>query len=418
MAATARFELYNGLVRKIGYSVGLEYLTERVHDLVELYVSHGNVDGADWNHLIESWGRRSSAGQHIADVYAQLALIRRQNNFIQVLPALEVLGMLFTESEEPGVSPDQDTQASALSFILAQKVLEADGDIFLNALSADFDPAGLSQKLQELIQHKRTKVKPLFRQAAVIRRVMESISIRNQTEAAGKPKRLSYAEQSRLLGTMGGPQSPTAIEWSDQEIFISDDYLEKICLTRRNWAEELGLYDKATRRKSELGSELLRAAAQIGLAFEASSGTSYSFWPYGYELRRMGIPPDEIGVADNSAWRLLAMLVDLFVPRRASSRSTSAKADREHILSDLSRAQHLYRTVSRRGVIRHDLPLFIAEPALAFWMKRRGQELPDLREFLRSEFARKDRRVDFVMIRGTEGGLRLMVERGRNGYEG
>ncbi len=414
MAATVRSELYDGLVRKIGYSVGLEYLVLRVSELVELYLSQGTVTGGDWHQLVKSWGRNSTAEQHIADFYSSLDLIRRYNSAIHVLPGLEVLGILFGHERPTTMKADGDAHVVALKFVLAQKLLEADGDIFLNALLVNFDPSDLLEKLQDLIRFKRGVVRPHFKQASVIRRVMESIAIKNQTEADGKPKRMSYAEQSRLMWSNGGPSKHK--EWTEQEIFISDDYVEKVCVTRRGWAEDLGLFNKSLGGLTETGSALLNGARKVGLSFDTEHGHGFAFWPYGFELRKMSLPPKDLGVADISPWDVINVVSGIFVPRETSIQGAEQEAPtRVAVISMLAETLALYRNVDKRGTIRHDLPLFIAEPVLAFWLRRGGQQLPDFRTFLKAEFSRKDRKVDYVMLRGTEGGLRLMEWAGTNG---
>jgi hypothetical protein len=411
MAATARSDLYSNLVRRIGYSVGLEYLFSRVNDLLDRYILRGTVDGADWRELVEKWNRLPSA-QHIADVYAQLELIRKTNNTIQVLPALDVLRILISTQEHKDEDNGCLEKAQAVTFILALKIVEADGDVFLNALAANFEPQNLRWRLDEMIRHKRKKVSPLFAQAGSIRLIMESISIRNQSKSSGSAasKKQTYAERSRHLMGSNVVPSKNPISWADTATTISEDYLEKACVTRRGWAEELGLATR-TGAITEKGESLLEGSEKIGLAFETDLGKAYAFWPYGYQLRKMNLSPETIDVPDLNAWDVIELLAGLFItPEKHACPKPVHESDtvRAEIIGLLERSHAIYQGSSPRGMLRHDLPLYIAEPVLAYWLSRAGAPLPRLREFIRSELQRPDRLVDLVMIRGTEGGLRLM----------
>jgi hypothetical protein len=404
MAATARSDAYGALVRKIGYSVGLEYLTPRVADLADVYVARGRVDGADWRELVTRW-KRPKAEQHIADVYAQLELIRRDGNRIEVLPSLDVLSIILS-----GNNPLDDSQIicelDAVRFVLLFKILEADGDIFLNALANGFKPAALGDALQEMIRTKRTAVAPLFKQAASIRRAMDAISIRNQTEATTLGKRQTYAERSRQLRAVQPHIAQGAESWTDQRLPISQDYLEKACITRRAWAEELGLFDRDRSTISPRGEKLLWTLAQRGLSNEGEGVKHFAFWPYGYMLRSIGILPEAISVPDLTPADALGILVTSW--EQESESKAIQPLSRPQILHLLSQIKIRYQNASLRGAIRHDLPLFIAEPVLSYWAMHARTRIEDFRAFLRDELQRSDRKLDFVMIRGTEGGLRLI----------
>lgn len=409
MAATVRSEAYNGLVRRIGYSVGLEYLTARVAELAEVYVGKGSVDGADWRDLVQRWGRLPSAEPHIADVYAQLELIRRHRSTIQPLPALDVLSIILS-GFNPLCPEAEDGGLDAVRFILLFKVLEADGDIFLNALATGFRPVELGLALKEMIRHKRRAVRPLFKQAGSIRRIMEAISIRNQAGTTSSGKRQTYAERSRQLMSLEGSVTTRHPEdWADQEVAISDDYLEKACVTRRAWAEDFGLYTRDSEALTQRGVALLNGLVSLELAFLNGSEQRFAFWPYGFALRSVGIIPEEIGVPDLSSWDILQCIAGIWSPIHGKV-CTITESSRQELIGLLRCVQERYQHTNRRGVIRHDLPIFIAEPVLAFWIMQCGGGRIDMRAFLREELHRPDRKIDLVMIRGTEGGLRLMGE--------
>lgn len=419
MAATARSDLLDGLVRKIGYSVGLEYLLSHVKDVAQLFAAERSLDGTSWRHLVHDVWKRPLAEQHFADVYSQLDLLRRHNRSVHPLPSLEVLSILYSTPPtglEPARSDDEsDSETQATRFILTLRILEADGDIFLNALAAGFQPAALGFRLQRMIRHKRRALSPFFQQAAALRRVMEAVSIRSQAERPENPRHQSYAERSRALMTTTPSMHSTAQRehWADDNIFISADYLQKACVTRGSWADDLGLFHRRDGVITHAGEELLRRTRDLGLSIESENELTFAFWPYTHELSRMSLSATQLGVPDLHGGALTRLVAELLAPSQVGhsdlrSAQEQRLIDRQEFIRLLEFIQARYQASSRRGAIRHDLPIFVAEPVLAYWYTHAGLSLPDLRAFLRTETQRKDRLVDFVMIHGTEGGLRLM----------
>jgi hypothetical protein len=299
-------------------------------------------------------------------------------------------------------------------------VIEADGDIFLNALSACFEPTALERRLKALVRHKRRAVAPHFPQAASIRRLSAAISIRNQTEGPNRSgprgRKLTYAERSRMMMLPRERTSP--LEWADREIPLSQDYLEKACVTRRGWAEDFELYSRSG-DVSDAGTRLLRVLADLGLIRLGGDGDFFVLWPYSFQLARMNLQPDDLGARDITPWQLASAVARVIAAEDVAGPlegASAANAGRDSVLTLLAEALRRYQGIGSRGVLRHDLPLFIAEPVLAWWFAEAGRAAPDLRTFVREELRRSDRGLDQVMIYGTEGGLRLMArEVGRAG---
>lgn len=420
MAAIARSDVYDGLIRKIGYSVGLEFLVPHIADVLDLFLA-GALDGASWRHLVqERWNRKSPAAeQHIADVYAQLEVMRRQNNSIQPLPALEAMAVIARGGNPLTQAAPEDAGLAAIRNTMLLKVIEADGDIFLNALAARFDPTELGRRLKSVVRHKRRSVAPHFRQAASIRRLSAAISIRNQTEGPNRSgpggRKLTYAERSRML--MASREVASPLDWADQELPLSQDYLEKACVTRRGWAEDFELYRRSG-DVSEAGAQLLHLLSDLGLGRSDENGGFYLLWPYPYQLSRMNLRPEDLGAKNLSPWQLASAVARVIAARDGSDRLEDepvANSGRDLVLTLLAEALRRYQGSGSRGVLRHELPLFIAEPVLAWWFADAGRPPPDLRAFVREELQRSDRGLDQVMIYGTEGGLRLMVREADSG---
>src|SRR5258708_18891578 len=130
MADTIHRDPYELLIRKIGYSVGLEDTLARVRALATEYGRTRTLSMGQWHHLVHDvWKLKT---ENIADVFAELELVRQQNRTVNVLPALDALGILYNL-----VEPNQFEVG--LMYVLLHQISVADGDIFLNCLAAEFD---------------------------------------------------------------------------------------------------------------------------------------------------------------------------------------------------------------------------------------------------------------------------------------
>ena len=411
MGGFFRQDNFSQLVLRIGYAVGLEYIAQRVADVLRKFLD-GSLNGAVWRTLVhEDWGRSSkSAEKDLADVYAQLEILQKHNSAVFPLPALEAMSIIVSGSNP--LKPDRKTLvAEAVTYILSIKIIEADGDVFLNALSSGFSAPLLGRQLQSMIRHKRRVVAPLFPQAASIRRLSEAINIRHQSSAEGGAsrgnRRLTYAEKSRVLHRRGSDAGPPA--WTEEIVPLSDDYLGKLIVTRRGWAEDCGLFVRGV-GLTQAGASLLASCMHLGLRCEDERSAFFAVWPYAHQMRRLNLDPDALSLRALTRWDISGAVA---CGRHCATEAVHEDEIRLQLLHLLSVILDRYQKTSPRGVLRHDLPIFIADPVLAWWYAQAGLTAPDLRTFVRSELKRSDRGVDLVTIRGTEGGLRL-IGRGRS----
>ena len=99
MAATAHSDPYAVFMRKIGYSVGLEFTAERVDGLVARYLQDRDLTVGGWHELVTgrredgNWGRDESAKRHIADFFHSLRLIQRTAGDVLVLENLDAMAI-------------------------------------------------------------------------------------------------------------------------------------------------------------------------------------------------------------------------------------------------------------------------------------------------------------------------------------
>jgi hypothetical protein len=176
MVATIHRDPYRLLVRKIGYSVGLEHTLQRVGDLADLYAQEKTITSASLSGLIK--GRWNLKTQHIIDLFNELDLVRSEANTIFVLPTLDALGILRLELG------DEDFEV-ALKAVLLFSILSNDGDIFLNCLSARFEREAVRARLIDMVEVKRARAKRALHTPRAISKIDRMIVIETQKSNKG-----------------------------------------------------------------------------------------------------------------------------------------------------------------------------------------------------------------------------------------
>src|SRR5262245_48238443 len=95
MAVIIQDDPYKLLMRKIGYSVGLENLLRNAKDLTQLYVSEKGISYGAWQSLIQGTWKRKNAAEHFANFYASINLLRVNGTNVQALSALDALSIVY-----------------------------------------------------------------------------------------------------------------------------------------------------------------------------------------------------------------------------------------------------------------------------------------------------------------------------------
>ena len=191
MAAIIQADLYQTLSRKIGYSVGLEELIDRVLKLVALYVTDRGLSFAAFSHLVEVGFGRRKAVEHFANFYGTINLVRfigrrgygipqgrshkSAHGRIEPLYQLDSLAILHRL-----LGSDDAKYRTAVESVLTQCLVEADGDIFLNGLLSDFNKAGFRRLLEQMVDEKDNRLEQAFRNPAVLANVRRHVYIKNQ----------------------------------------------------------------------------------------------------------------------------------------------------------------------------------------------------------------------------------------------
>ncbi len=399
MAAIVPDDPYQCLMRKIGYSVGLENLVNRVRALTDLYVAERRLSYAAFQQLVETSYGRPRATQDFADFYGQLHLLQVAWKTAYPLYTLDALSIL-----RRFLANDEALFGSASKVVLLHAVLEADGDIFLNALAAEFDASRFKILGESMISKKRESIRNVIQSQALLKKIYKIIDIQSQPSNRGNPRSNSTNGQSRFekrtdpLDNLQKRNTPLRVKLDDT-IDISSDVLRKIPRTRKAWAEDLGLFDK--RGITANGRNLLKALDDLGL--KQDSGC-YICWPYSSELAKIRIDPKEIGAVGYMPWELLGTIAKgIDNVRVAAFEDTRDYTEIIHLLKDFHK---LYQEGNvERGGIRFQLPLYIAQPCLVSLFGAKSQDIPPLPEIIDAEIKREIRRVERVIIRETEGGI-------------
>ena len=404
MAVIVQADTFKSLIRKVGYSVGLEDLVNRVTALTRLYVKDRRVTYVSWKNLVTGeFGRKESArkgqksaAEHIADFFSTLNLIKLTNKEVTTLQGLEVCSILYRFFEQEQA---EEKFRTALQVILTTYLVEADGDIFLNCLAADFDVDRSKQLLEGMVNAKRTLLTHVIKQPALQRRILDVIDIKSQpsqkTGSSGPHDSSPFARRSVPLASLTRRQ-PLGIV-NAQAVDISPDYMRKVLPTRRGWARALDLVtdDSVSQSGQTLIEELSKLGYRDGLG-------PFLVWPFAIELQKLRIAPEDLRCGQLREWDLLAAVGKCF---GADVLTFDESKDYLDIVHLLRRLFQLYKEGSSiAGVLRHQLPIFIAQPCVVAIKAALRSPIPPLPQIVDHEIV-KTRRIFFANIRGTEGGL-------------
>ena len=407
MVAIIPDDPYLCLMRKIGYSVGLEYLLERVIALTDLYVEQRGLSYATFQDLIlTKFKRKQEAAHDFANFYQQLHLLQLAGQTVYPLYILETLSML-----RRYLSGSEKTYMSAAKIVLIQSLLEADGDIFLNALAAEFDASRFKILGESMISKKRESIRSVIKSHALLQKIHRIIDIQSQPSNKGNPRSSSADSRSRFekrtepLDSLQKRTAPLEEKLHDR-VDISDDVLRKIPRTRKGWAEDFSLFEK--RSITSKGRNLLNALAD-NLNLKQDSGC-YILWPYSSNLAKLQIKPQEIGATSLTPWELLCTVAQGVEGVRIAP--YESEADYTEVVNLLRDFHILYQEGNtERGSIRLQLPLYIAQPCVVGLFGAKSQDIPPIPEILDAEIRRQVRRIEKVIIRETEGGITFPRER-------
>ena len=339
MAATIHRDPYEGLIRKIGYSVGLEATRERTRELVDAYVANQSLTATQWTDLVHNrWGLQTD---HIGKVFAELNLVRVSGGAADVLFGLDALAIL-----RGSLGPTEFE--NALDAVLLALILIADADVFLNCLAAKFQPEAVEKELLAMIRDKRASAYKAIKLGALREKVDRVINIETQRTNKGGAlagRGIDGLKRTSALETKDRPLSPPA----DATPTISEDYLRKVPPRRRDWARSIGLFGEA--HITPRGALLLNLLGQHGCQFDDGP---YTIWPFEPELARLHLTPATAPWATLTFGQLVALIDRAFLSGRGSRPTVGIEAWLRQIFDE-------YKKLNvQKSMLRNELPLRVA----------------------------------------------------------
>lgn len=391
MAGTIHRDPYRILIRKIGYSVGLENTLSRVSGLVDAYASTKELTSGSLLRLLESssshggWGLKTT---NIYDFLNALDLIKVESNSVFVLPTLDALAIL-------RINLNDDQFKKAIVPVLAYSILSSDGDIFLNCLASAYVPARIKESLQSMVVTKRASAKLTLSSPIAAERIDRVVTIENQQNNTGGRVAGLGIHGMRRSGPLDDSRGPL-LKPPSSGIEISDDYMRKVPARRRDWSRDLGLISsdgKTTDRGARLLS-LFQAKSQY-------AGNSYTFWPYADEMIVLGVQPEDANWTCPSRLDIIRGLKSVFVGAEFGSAAQTPLRTLEWLTGIYS----VYRQLSpHRAIVRVELPLRVARLA-ALGMSCLDDGVDHYVDEVVSAVEKDSRQLEFRPSRQSEGSI-------------
>ena len=371
---------YGIFLRRIGYSVGLEDTATRVEELEALYLSKRDVTIGMWDQLVHSpdcWGLKT---RHIADVFRSLGLVWRTPNDLVILEHLDAMAISTT------LSASREAAVRGRAFLLLWAIFVNDGEIFVNLLMAGFERDKCRQRLTQLIQKKRHFLSERIGRSMALERFMRAVSIERQIgNPGGAGRRSRIASGGRVRASLAvGRHSISWTELEPEE--ISEDYLRKVPGRRMAWARSLGLWGNGDGITSR-GEAFIKGLSRRG--YIGADGI-FVFWPMKYELVRNRFRPDLLG-EPRELWEAV---LDVAWAYEALDVLGPTGEDANHGMAVLADMMRVYRGLnSRKALLRHEMPVTIAFPAICALAIGRCASVLNLPHFLERERMGRERRV-------------------------
>jgi hypothetical protein len=286
MVGTARAADLAVFIKKVGYSVGLESLQKRAFDFAKAYAGNPSLRMTTWSDLVhKKWKLKSD---HVSDVFAAFEIVRISNQEPIAGHIGEALGICARQMSD-------DILVEAVRYLVALTVIQHDGDIFLNGLQASFQKGRFVQLLMDALTWKRELLFRLFSGYPEREAIVNAIRIdRQRTNVGGAAARrgLVASHDGRPLSARIDSLQLGLPKRADLGRFDapSDDYVEKVLVTRKGWAESLGLYGATG--ITAAGTAFLTSLASNG--YGSHAGFMY-VWPTRFEVEKARFDPSNFG---------------------------------------------------------------------------------------------------------------------------
>ena len=282
------------LVRKIGYSAGLENTRARLALLVDMYSTEHQITDTDWTNLVQQKYRRD-AKLHFENFFKVINVLRREQGRLVALPTLEALTIL-----RKLLPAERELFDAAIDPILLFALTLADGELLGNLMCARFISENVEDQLSIYREAKLQYFYNTYKNENDRRELHRCIDFKELPKPKKKDARPKgpFAD-TRLLedeGQKGPFTSARQLENEDPYDFrvsLSDDWYKKVPGRRESWARDLGLWseggctDRGTAYLSLLRSFLPKGIAESRAAIlmptDLEFSANYLTWELGLE---------------------------------------------------------------------------------------------------------------------------------------
>ena len=403
MVATAHSDPYGIFMRRIGYTGGLEHTLERLRDLEDRYLVHGDLTVGTWNALVHGEGGWKLRSDNIDDSFFALRLIHRTPGDVLVLENLDAAAIAAS------LLHDDAERHDARSLVLLWAVLVNDGELFVNFLLAGFEEQAMVDRLAAMIRHKLSVLSKAIGTRDAVGRLARVVAIERQVRnrgSAGAGRSVKSLVRREPLGALvrTAPLQDGAsrdLERTlEKAVQISGDYFRKVPPRRKDWARTLGLWsdEEGLTARGRRFVDVLQSADYI------RDDDFFTFWPMDYELVRSGFKPDLLGEA-KSLWTALMEFAGAYTNVRVKP---FEPRDSDALVEQLRSMMAVYRSLhTRKSMLRRELAITVAYPASVAIAAAQQRFVVDWPKALLAEQTGGRRRIALRRSRRTGGALAM-----------
>lgn len=371
--------------------MGLESTRARISDLLDLYISDGDIKLSSWRDIVlgeDGWNLKT---ENIADVFYSLKFVQKTSGDLLILENLDALAIA------DQLLPNGEETQAALSFIFLWSIVVNDGELFMNMLLADFDRDRIREKLGKLITTKRRTLSEILPGKDAQHRVADVVIIERQEKNKGSAGDGQSVAALNRTEPLQKSLSKRSSEPTHYELDLSNDYFRKVPPRRKDWARTLGLWSDEVGLTSS-GASFVASLRNSGYIDEAGV---FTFWPMDYELVRSGFRADLLPKG-KSLWQTLVDFASAYAGIDVKAFDNS---DADKFVDQLAEMTAVYRSLhTRKSMLRRELPITVAYPAMVAIACARKQAVISAPSAI--EFEQKgQRRITYRSSRYTGGAL-------------
>ena len=218
------------LIRKIGYSAGLENTRSRLLPLVDLYSAEHQITNTSWTKTVtEQYRRDAKSKVHFENFFKIIGVLRKEQGRLVALPTLEALTIL-----KALLSEDQNQFETAVDPILLFALTMADGELLANLMMTRFVSKEFESQLTTFRETKLRYFYEAYKNENDRRKLHRCIDFKEMPKSGtrGKEKKGPFADVRELEN-----EDPY-----DFQVRLSDDWFRKVPGRRESWARDLGLW--------------------------------------------------------------------------------------------------------------------------------------------------------------------------------